>query len=378
MKDIVRLKLIEIVTRYGAIVVEDPRRVEGLLRDFCGDHKREIHGLMDAMRERVPLDLCAAGRGTPSVVLLPALTRRLLNNRPMAEEMARWAVESWAIALGVISPDEVLVTKPAQIPQPVQVVQPALVLTRRECEPEMVGVAAGEFWMGSEHGGKGILEREKPYHKVYLDEYWIGKTPVTVAEFARFVEQCGYHTTAENKKSERTWRTPKGRGSHLVGKERHPVTQVSWEDAMEYCQWLNRVSGRWYGLPSEAQWEKAARGNDSRIYPWGNAAPDKSRCNIDLWFEDTTPVGTFSPVGDSPYGCVDMAGNIWEWCSDWWSETYYRVSPARNPLGPESGKHHSVRGGSWGNSHWYARCTYRDWNSRDYFGYYLGFRVVLL
>jgi formylglycine-generating enzyme required for sulfatase activity len=378
MKDIVRLKLVEIVTRYGQGIIEDPRRMEGLLNDFCGDHKREIHGLMDAMRERVPLDLSVAGRGTPPVVLLPTLTRRLLDNRPMAEEMARWAVESWAIALGVVSLDEVVALHPVKAPAPVPITQPVPVLLRREFEPEMVWVAAGEFWMGSEKGDRGTLEREKPDHQVDLDGYWIGKTPVTVAEFARFVERSGYHTTAENNESERTWRRPMGKGSHLAGRESHPVIQVSWEDAMEYCRWLSRMSGRQYGLPSEAQWEKAARGTDRRVHPWGNGTPDKSRCNIDLWFKDTTPVGAFSPAGDSPYGCVDMVGNVWEWCADWWGETYYQASPLRNPAGPVTGKYHSVRGASWGNSRWYARCAYRDWNSGSYFDYYLGFRVALL
>lgn len=374
MKDIVRLKLIEIVTQYGQIVIENPRKVEGLLRDFCGDHKREIHGLMDAMRERVPLDLRAAGRGTPAAILLANLTRRLLDSRPMAEDMAHWAVESWAIALGVIPLDGGSETNTVR-PHPVQTVQPALTptLNRGGIDPEMVQIPAGEFWMGSRDEDKNALDWDKPYHKVYLDEYWIGKKPVTVAEFGQFVERRGYCTLAEKRDCEFAWQKLRSKGNILDGKEDYPVTLISWGDAMAYCQWLSQVSGRRYGLPSEAQWEKAARGVDGRIYPWGNEAPDKSRCNDP--FGDMTPVGKFSPAGDSTYGCVDMLGNARQWCADWWSETYYRVSPVRNPVGPASGDRHSIRGSS--SYSYFYNCASRDRLTRAaLFDYDLGFRVV--
>lgn len=123
MSDIPRLKLIEIITQYGHTVIDDPPRVEGLLRDFCGEHKREIHSLMDASRERIPIELRAASGNAPPVMLIANLTKRLLDNRPMDKDMARWAVESWAIALGVIvAPVAGKPTSPINFPASIRVI----------------------------------------------------------------------------------------------------------------------------------------------------------------------------------------------------------------------------------------------------------------
>ena len=100
------------------------------------------------------------------------------------------------------------------------------------------------------------------------------------------------------------------------GKDHHPVVNVSWEDARSFCQWANQVTGQALCLPTEAEWEKAARGTDGQIYPWGNQPPEDKLCNFGMNILDTTSVGSYSPQGDSPYGCADMAGNVWEWCDD--------------------------------------------------------------
>ena len=130
-----------------------------------------------------------------------------------------------------------------------------------------------------------------------------------------------------------------------MGRGEHPVVWVTWQDAQEFCAWVSQISGQAVRLPTEAEWEKAARGSDERLYPWGNQEPNPQLCNYNT--NGSTPVGKYSPQGDSPYGCVDMAGNVWEWVADWYDEHYYAHSPSRNPSGPESGKYRVLRGGSW-------------------------------
>jgi len=198
-------------------------------------------------------------------------------------------------------------------------------------EMVLMRVPAGEFWMGSQDMERGADYSEKPAHPVRLDEYWIGKFPVTNRQFQAYFQQSGQ---------------PEG-WSFEKGKEQHPAVNVSWDDAAAFCAWASKISGQKLRLPTEAEWEKAARGTDRRIYPWGNEPPDKTLANFDQIFKGTTPVGKFSPQGDSPYGCADMAGNVWEWVADWFGETYYKDSPKSNPTGPAKGEWRVLRGGSW-------------------------------
>jgi len=193
---------------------------------------------------------------------------------------------------------------------------------------ELVIVPAGDFLMGSVEGDPDAYDDEKPQHVVYLDAFWIDRTEVTNAMFERFVEETGHDAGT-------WWR------DEASGKPDHPVVIVSWHDAKAYCEWAGRR------LPTEAEWEKAARGTDGRVYPWGNEPPDASRCNFNRNVGDTTPVGKYSPKGDSPYGAADMAGNVWEWVADWYDEDYYAVSPRDNPQGPSMGDYRVLRGGSW-------------------------------
>ena len=206
-------------------------------------------------------------------------------------------------------------------------------LLRKLKVSEMVRVPAGEFMMGSPEGvGEGD---EHPQHKVYLDTFEIGKYPVTNEQYAVFVADTG--RTAPS-----YWQ----KGKVPKSKEKHPVVYVSWEDAAAYCQWLSEKTGEKWRLPTEAEWEKAARGTDGRTYPWGDEEPDKTRCNFGENVGGTTPVGRY-PSGASPYGALDMAGNVWEWCADWYDEKYYDRALFRNPAGPANGQYRVLRGGSW-------------------------------
>jgi len=262
--------------------------------------------------------------------------------------------------------------------------------TRPQDGMVMVCVPAGEFLMGSAARASGANANEKPQHTVYLDTFWIDRTEVTVAQFRAFVQSSGYQTSAEKqgwayawvesakewqKVNGADWQHPFGPGSSA--EEDHPVVQVSWVDAMAYCEWAGG------SLPTEAQWEKAARGTDGRTYPWGNVFDGTwlnycdARCESgDRDFDDgyryTAPVGSY-PAGISPYGALDMAGNVWEWTADRYDEDYYADSPAQNPAGPESGQYRVLRGGSWNHDRSGMRAAYRLEGSPgdrvDNFGY---------
>jgi serine/threonine-protein kinase len=240
----------------------------------------------------------------------------------------------------------------------------------------MVYVPAGEFLMGSAGRDTGALANEKPQHTVYLDAFWIDRTEVTVAQFRAFVQASGYRTAAEKQgwayawvESAKEWQKVNGAdwqhpfGPESNAEDNHPVVQVSWSDAAAYCTW---VEG---SLPTEAQWEKAARGTDGRIYPWGDIF-DGARLNYcdsrceggDRAFDDgyryTAPVGSY-PAGASPYDALDMAGNVWEWTADRYDDGYYADSPAQNPAGPASGQYRVLRGGSWNHDRSGMRAAYR-------------------
>jgi serine/threonine-protein kinase len=256
-----------------------------------------------------------------------------------------------------------------------------------------IRIPAGEFLMGSDpHNDIDALSQEQPQHRVILPEYWIGQAPITNAQFDAFVRATGYRTAAELegwswiwdvKKGEwlkidgANWLHPGGAPSDIARKADHPVVQVNWHDAVAYCEWLSRLTGRQVRLPTEAEWEKAARGSDGRIYPWGSDLVDAQRCNYGLNVEDTSRVGQYSPAGDSPYGCVDMSGNVWDWCADWYAGNYYASSPGSSPPGSGEGKFRVVRGGSWHFQAWLVRSAYRLWCPPVFRNTDQGFRCLL-
>ena len=262
---------------------------------------------------------------------------------------------------------------------------PALTERNRAEAPEgMVYVSGGAFLMGNATDAGD--DDERPAHSVCLAGFYIDRHEVTNAQFKEFVEATGYVTSAENNAStleERTWRHPYGAESNAEEAPDHPVVCISWEDASAYARWAGKR------LPTEAEWEKASRGTDGRIYPWGNEDLTGAQANIadkstalkwsDTFLDDThkmaAPVGSF-PEGKSVYGAEDMAGNVWEWCLDWWDRDYYEESPSHSPAGPQIGEFKVIRGGSWFYDPLGARTTMRIYFRPENNSAAIGFRCV--
>ncbi|MCI0380038.1 MAG: formylglycine-generating enzyme family protein [Gemmataceae bacterium] len=266
----------------------------------------------------------------------------------------------------------------------------------------MVWVRGGEFWMGGEvmqHNGI-VAPDSLPAHKVYVDGFFMDKYEVTNEQWAVFAKETGYLTVAELKPDPKdftkeqldrmtpehkkelfdhpvslvftppremifhlelahrehmwwsvvkqaSWKQPEGPTSSIEGKGKHPVTHIAWVDAVEYCEWLSKKTGRTYRLPTEAEWEFAARGGlHQKDFPWGDDLTPDDKWMTNIWqgrfpnenseadgFARAAPVGSFPP---NDYGLYDMAGNVWEWCSDYYRKDYYKESPEKNPKGPTS------------------------------------------
>jgi formylglycine-generating enzyme required for sulfatase activity len=217
--------------------------------------------------------------------------------------------------------------------------------------------------MGADVDDLAAREYEKPEHLVYLSPYWIDRTEVTNGMYERCVRTgaCQSPEKIRSKLRESYFSDPK----YLE----YPVIYVSWEDAAAYCQWADRR------LPTEAEWEKAARGADRRDYPWGNNNPNGRLANFGGLIGDTSRVGDY-PAGISPYGVLDMAGNVAEWVADWFDDQYYASSVYKNPSGPASGEFRILRGGSWFSQASSLRTTFRLWNYPDLRSETVGFRCA--
>lgn len=222
----------------------------------------------------------------------------------------------------------------------------------------MVLISAGEFLMGSENGD----HEAKPVHSVHLDSYYIDKFEVTVAQYDRFLRSTG-------RKSPRFWEQ-----IDLKKHKDRPVIGVDWEDAQAYCAWAGKR------LPTEAEWEKAAKGSDGRIYPWGNGYPTTKHAKFGQCCEwkgyELLDEVTLHEEGESPYGVYNMVGNVREWTHDWYDGEYYSKSPASNPRGPENGAERVIRGGSWANSDKYLQVTNRDREQPNFQSATIGIRCV--
>lgn len=238
-------------------------------------------------------------------------------------------------------------------------------------ESKMLLVPEGNFQMGSRD-----RPTEEPIHEVSLPHYLIDKYPVTNIQYKHFldyIKKSGDHSKCHPDEPEGKDHTPKGWGTIEYKKyselDNTPVVFIDWWDAWAYASWAGK------SLPTEAQWEKAARGSDGRKYVWGNEEANTELANFANHFGRTTTVGSF-PKGESPYGCMDMAGNVWEWCLDSYSKTFYQESPKESPVCTEKNNARSLRGGSWNNAQASLRASCRGcWVNMVRYAY-IGFRCV--
>lgn len=224
-------------------------------------------------------------------------------------------------------------------------------------EPELIPVPGGWFLMGSDFG----QEVERPVHRVWVDAFAMAATQVTVREYKRFLNEM------------RATPPPFLADPNFANPEQ-PVVGVSWFEAQAYCEWLSRRSERRYRLPTEAEWERAARGGfEQAQYPWGDEPPQSRLDYAKRWQHGPEPVRTSIP---NAYGLYEMCENVHEWCSDWFAPDYYKASPERNPQGPATGQRRASRGGSWRHHIKISRCATRssippEFQYADY-----GFRIV--
>ena len=251
---------------------------------------------------------------------------------------------------------------------------------------DMILVPAGEFTMGDPAGGVGFPD-EQPQRRVYISSFFLDRLEITNRDYVAFVQATGHRSPAHSNPVLTLWENRQP----LPGIDDHPVVNVSWEDAAAYCRWAGKR------LPTEAEWEKAARGTDGRRYPWGDEW-DFTRANSASYWANRTvefrsgaewdafwlkgegaqlsrkhgvkgevltmPVGSFLD-GTSPYGALDMAGNVAEWVADWFNPNYYRDAPLTDPPGPERGAVKAMRGGSWLKPAASLRTSDRDWGTMD-------------
>lgn len=390
----------EIPTPFNAIQAADLRKWKGSADD--PEFRRLLRGIRFAQTGEVlqpPKVEQPPPKSRMGVVLAGVTAVAVTSGGIYLQQNGYFTGENVAAIAQPVEP----VAEPKVMPAPVAtlpvpapaVVQPATPPKQPEpktlpFEPEMVdiipeGSKPVSFTMGCKEGRDdvdgGCFDDEKPAHKVTLTKpYKLAKTEVTVAQFRAFVDATGYKTTAEEKGScwswADGWKEVKGNSWRKLGFEQgddHPVACISWDDAQAYVDWLKKETQNSYRLPTEAEWEYAARGGKEGAYPWEQSiGKNNANCSGDLCgdkFEYTSPVGSFAA---NPFGLKDMHGNVWEWVSDWKGD--YAAEPQQDPKGSSSGTLRVLRGGSWYYKLGYVRSALRDFYTPDYRHYDLGFR----
>jgi formylglycine-generating enzyme required for sulfatase activity len=279
----------------------------------------------------------------------------------------------------IMSPTQTITPSPTQTAVLTKTASPVpkmySTLVREKDNMTMIYVPAGDFIMGLIQDEidwlidqewcslceQSMFETALSEHMVFLDDFWIDKSEVSNAQYALCVadDKCSQPFQLESHSRTQYYGVPQY--------DDYPVISVSWYQAQEYCRW---AGGR---LPTEAEWEKSARGTDGGYFPWGNDNPTNEFANFDRSKGDTTRVGSYS-LGISPYGVLDMAGNVWEWVYDWWG--YYDTRPTTNPSGPASGSYRVLRGGAWDSNPFFLLTAFRNGQPPEYAGYFVGFRCA--
>lgn len=400
MNELPRQKLQELIHRFGISLVEDPNRCKGMLKDLCGEYRKEIAGLIAALEEGIVDELLK-----PNIlvdIVRGRLTQKLQDERGLMPEVALWSVDAWALALNLITAAQLrpLSNTSSSSPNsthqpPHRPLPPVIIVTQQvaytiitvnkkgqvinrdsaqnQCfieqlenniELEMMQIPSGTFIMGSSESEEGHDSRESPLHAVNLNEFWMAKYPITQIQYQAI-----------------TGKNP----SRFKGPLR-PVEMVNWQDAQQFCQKLSILTNKNYRLPSEAEWEYACRAGTTTPFYFGetirtdlsnyaaNCSYGKSPRGVSRHI--TTEVGTFPP---NLYGLHDMHGNVWEWCEDAW-HTDYQDAP--NDGSAWSGENkpdslRSMRGGSWFNDPKNCRSAHRFSFKANIRDNTYGFRVVL-
>ena len=224
-------------------------------------------------------------------------------------------------------------------------------------ENQLLPIPAGWFWMGSDCG----QDNERPVHRVWVDGFLLGAFQVRNSDYSQFLSATA------------TALPPFWQDANLNRPEQ-PVVGVSWHEAASYCDWLSRGSDRHFRLPTEAEWERAARGGvANKLYPWGDVSPQSLPDYAKRWKNGPEPVAQFAP---NPFGLYDICENVHEWCQDWYDAGYYVASPERNPRGPEQGKRRASRGGSWRHHIKASRCAARSSIPPEFHYADYGFRLA--
>lgn len=351
---------------YNLLLKEEPR----YLRELEEHYRSEVFVPYRDTKGKES-ELGEVQKSTPPPALVPFLSRR--GSAAVRRILTMHKLELKEANFADLTPDELrlyfTLTARAEAPGAAPAVEERLIF-----EPQMVKIPAGIFLMGSTKEqvaqaikaglNKDFAEREQPQHTVELSEYSIGKYPITNREYQAFVRDAKY-------------KPPQGWEGDQFPSEKggHPVVNVSWTDASAYCKWLSEKTGKNYRLPTEAEWEKAARGEDGRIYSWGNEFDPKKANTRETNIGGTSEAGQFSPQGDSPYGCADMIGNVWEWTHSLLKPYPYKINDGREDEKATVAR--VLRGGSFYYREWYARCAFRLDGRIVNFDDDLGFRVVV-
>ena len=380
-------RLFDLITGTSYLLIDLEKRLREEQNDMAEEGTQRESGMVKAARSQTEPDISA---GPLQEFLGISLLQSLLTCTGEAEPDANF------IDLNAAQVRDYIYLTHSTVEETTPVTRPE---TRQPFEPQMVTIPAGKFLMGSserdiaelkklsnESSYQDWIKNESPQHEVDLPACAIGRCPVTNAEFKRFIDDGGY-TTHEywteagwKQKESESWSKPRYWDDTIWNDASQPVVGVSWYEAVAYCKWLTAKTGRMYRLPAEAEWEKAARGTlpspvasvrdgrggggeGSNRYPWGNQW-DKTRCNNkENGMGKTTPVGQFSPQGDSSYGVGDLTGQVYEWCSTKYASYPYQTGDGRE--GEAGGDARILRGGSWfdGPPAAYCRCGYRAWDN---------------